>query len=400
MDKLVKRIRRFNDGRDPERLAMKYRNMRSSPFVFLRATCHLFHDRLPDAAVLRKAPAAWICGDLHLENFGSYRGENRLVYFDINDLDEAVLAPATWDLVRFVASLIVGRDSLRVDRDGALALGRRFIDAYADALSAGQARWVERETAPSPVRELLTDLRKRSRAAFLDGRTVRKGKRRLIKADGRKALPASSKQHDAVRALMARFAAGEPNPDFYEVLDVARRISGNGSLGLDRYVILVRGKGTVDTHDLLDLKQAAPSSLAGHTPMAQPKWADEAQRIVAIQRRVQAVPVAFLHEVQLHRQAYVLRDLQPSQDRAALAASEPDPGRAERLLTVMGQIVAWAQLRSSGRQGSAIADALIDFGARRKWRAELQAAAREAAAQVQDDWQAYAAAYDDGAFAL
>ena len=32
----------FNRGRDPDRLAMKYRNMRTSPFVFLRGTCHLF----------------------------------------------------------------------------------------------------------------------------------------------------------------------------------------------------------------------------------------------------------------------------------------------------------------------------------------------------------------------
>ncbi len=337
---------------------------------------------------------------MHLENFGSYKGDNRLVYFDINDLDEAVLAPAAWDPVRFAASVLVGRDSLRVDADGALALARRYIDAYADALAAGQARWVERDTAPSPVRELLAGLRDRRRADFLDGRTVRKGRRRLIRADGRKALPAARKQCDAVRALLAEFAAGEPNPDFYEVLDVARRIAGNGSLGLDRYVILVRGKGTVDTHYLLDLKEAAPSSLADRTPLAQPKWADEAQRIVAVQRRVQAVPVAFLHDVHLGRRAYVLRDLQPSQDRVALAAADADPGRAERLVTLMGRITAWAQLRSSGRQGSAIADDLIDFGQRRKWRAELAAAAREAAERVQADWRTYAAAYDDGAFAL
>jgi hypothetical protein len=55
--------------------------------------------------------------------------------------------------------------------------------------------------------------------------------------------------------------AGHTDPDFFEVLDVARRIAGNGSLGVDRYVILVRGKGSPDGNDLLDLKEALPSAV-------------------------------------------------------------------------------------------------------------------------------------------
>lgn len=48
-------------------------------FVFLRGSCHLFYARRPTAGALRKAPASWICGDLHLENFGSYKGDSQLV---------------------------------------------------------------------------------------------------------------------------------------------------------------------------------------------------------------------------------------------------------------------------------------------------------------------------------
>jgi uncharacterized protein (DUF2252 family) len=51
----------------------------------------------------------------------------------------------------------------------------------------------------------------------------------------------------------------QPNPAFYEVLDVARRIAGTASLGIDRYVILIHGKGSPDRNYLLDLKQALPS---------------------------------------------------------------------------------------------------------------------------------------------
>ena len=41
---VVKLIREFNAGRDPVRLAIKYRILRDSPFAFLRGTAHLFCD--------------------------------------------------------------------------------------------------------------------------------------------------------------------------------------------------------------------------------------------------------------------------------------------------------------------------------------------------------------------
>ena len=74
---VASQIQRFNAGRDPERLQLKYSAMRTNPFVFLRGTCHLFYDRLPRGGVFKSAPLAWVCGDLHLENFGSYKGDNR-----------------------------------------------------------------------------------------------------------------------------------------------------------------------------------------------------------------------------------------------------------------------------------------------------------------------------------
>ena len=92
---ILSRIQAYNSNRDAERLAMKYRKMRADPFVFLRGTCHLFYERLAGLDIDLKAPATWVCGDLHLENFGSYKGDNRLAYFDINDFDEAALAPCS-----------------------------------------------------------------------------------------------------------------------------------------------------------------------------------------------------------------------------------------------------------------------------------------------------------------
>jgi uncharacterized protein (DUF2252 family) len=396
----IKCIQDYNAGRDPERLQLKYRNIRGNPFAFLRGTCHLFYARLPKSGLFQSAPATWICGDLHLENFGSYKGDNRLTYFDMNDFDEAVLAPTSLELVRFLSSVLIAADNLSLNHIESRTLCRSFIDAYGAALTLGKARWVERDTAQGMVGGLLNGLRGRQRVPYLDSRTLRKGKQRVLRTDGKKALPVSEKQRAKVSAFMKTFAAEQPNPDFYKVLDVARRIAGTGSLGVDRYVILVQGKGSPDGNYLLDLKQALPSSLAPFLEVAQPRWKTDAHRVVALQRRCQAVSMAFLQPVVLGKTSYVLRGLQPSEDRVALNRSRQTMNEIEHVITVMGDIVAWAQLRSAGRQGSAIADELIAFGQSKKWKKQLLEVAQDCAIQVRKDWQTYSRAYDDGVFQL
>ena len=91
MNQITLAIADYNAGRDPERLRRKLALIAADPFAFMRGTCHLFYaglSALPAAPVLRAAPRVWICGDLHLENFGTFKGDNRLVYFDLNDFDE------------------------------------------------------------------------------------------------------------------------------------------------------------------------------------------------------------------------------------------------------------------------------------------------------------------------
>lgn len=397
-DDAIELIQRSHAGREPERLALKYALMRRDPFAFLRGTSALFHARLPNEKILYKAPLAWTCGDLHLENFGSYKGDNRLVYFDLNDFDDATLAPASWALTRFVSSVLVAAPALKFDRDQALAHAGAFIDAYADALLDGKARWLERDTAEGLIREHLQALEGRSRKDLLDSRTTRRGKRRSLKIDGEKALPAGDRQQQRVRELMAEFSRTQEDPEFFEVLDVARRVSGNASLGLERYVILVRGKGAPDDHYLLDLKEAPPSTLTPYLRTAEPRWASEAQRVIGVQQMMQAIPVAFLQPLELGRRSMVLRELQAAQDRIDLAEAAGKPHSFGELLTQLGQLVAWAQLRSSGRKGSAMADELIEFGAKHKWRGRLLALAEHCAAQLDKDWQTYCEAFDDGAF--
>ena len=395
---VVREIQAFNAGRDAEGLALKYHTMRASPFAFLRGSCHLFYRQLPRIGTLKSAPLAWICGDLHLQNFGSYKGDNRLVYFDINDFDESVLAPASWDLVRLLTSVWVCAGSRPGTASQARELCRAILDAYGSALSDGKAYWMERDTAQGLVREVLEGLRVRERRDFLDARTTRKGRQWRLLVDGKRALPASPSQRSAVTNFMEAFAAQQPDPSFYKVLDVARRVAGTGTLGLQRYAILVRGKGSPDGNYLLDLKQATPSSLLPRLKNAQPAWESEAHRVVALQRRLQAVAMAFLQPVSVHGQAFVLRSLQPTEDRIALDRPGLTAAQLTQTMGDMGRMVAWAHLRGAGRDGSAIADELIDFGARKKWKTSLLELSQGCANQVGRDARSFNAAFDDQAF--
>ena len=397
---VVRQIQSFNCGREAERLALKYQAMRADAFGFMRGSCHLFYARLPQTGPLRTAPLAWCCGDLHLANFGSYKGDNRLVYFDLNDFDQAVLAPASWDLVRLLSSVWVAAGTLRLGRDLTRHLCAALLTGYTDALTGGKAYWEERDTARGPVRELLDRLHDQKRSAFLDARTRRKGRGRVLATDTGKARPASAAQRAGVMAFMADFAAKQPTPDFYKVLDVARRVAGTGSLGVERYSVLVKGKGSPDGNTLLDLKRAQASSLAALSPVPQPRWTTEAQRIVALQQRLQAVPTAFLQSVMMDGQSFVLRALHPSEDSLNFRQIAGPTGKdgARGLLANLGRLTAWAQLRSAARQGAAGPDALIDFGARQKWRAKLLDAAEASAVQVGQDYAAFSTAYDTGAF--
>lgn len=367
---VVEAIRLQNAGRDPERLALKIAKMKESPFVFLRGAAHLFYDALPNHPVLTEAPLAWCCGDLHFENFGSYKADNRLAYFDINDFDEAALAPCTWDIVRLLTSIRCGADVLRATSDEAILLARDCLVAYRGALMQGKPMWVERDTAKGLIHELMAGLQERSRAEFLDGRTIKKGGVRQLKVDGVKALPASREERDQVTTFLKGFAAGQESPAFYKVLDVARRIAGTGSLGVARFVILIEGKGSPDGNYLLDLKESKPSALLPNLKrrhIAQPNWANEAQRAVAVQKRMQAVDHAFLIPVDYADTSCILRGLQPSEDRVAIADWGKKLSRLQEVVSVMGRLAAWDQLRSSGHDGAACADQLIAFAAKDDW---------------------------------
>jgi len=391
-------IVQVNRGRLAQLLQRKFDAMAQDRFVFLRATAMLGH-RAVDFAALPTAPLGWVCGDLHLQNFGCFRGLNRLVYFDLNDFDEAARLPVSVDLLRFLGSIYSAAPGMSMERTAASAMVQLALSAYAAALVRGKAFWLERETASGPIGALLKQASMRKRASLLGARTFLVGSRRQVKVDGVRylAVPGGAAIRAHIGNALADLAHHFGNREFFELRDVAFRVAGMGSLGVQRYVALVRGKGDPDRNALIDFKKAVASAAAQALPhYEQPRWPSEAARVVGVQDVCQAAPPAYLCALNLGNTAFVVRELQPVEDKVALAPLAQRINRLDETLQSMARLSAYAQLRSAGRTGAAAVDDLIAFGRQlqqrpRRWLEAARAidAANSAAfATFRSAWQA------------
>jgi uncharacterized protein (DUF2252 family) len=356
-------IAEVNRGRSAGLLRRKFTAMAADPFAFLRASAMLGHRA--DLLALPRTPLAWVCGDLHLQNFGCFRGSNRLVYFDLNDFDEAARLPASVDLLRFLGSIYSAAPGMTVSRAEANRLAAGALAAYAAALARGKAFWLERETATGPIGALLNQVDKRKRLSLLAARTRLIGARRHIALDGHRYLPVEPEApvRRQIAGALGELARTFGSPTFFEERDIAFRVAGMGSLGIPRYVALVRGKADPNRNALIDFKFAVTSSAVQAMPQfAQPAWPSEAARVVAIQDACQAASPAYLSAVRLGKSPYVVRELQPVEDRVALAPLARGKETLAPTLQAMATLAAYAQLRSAGRLGTAGIDEMMAFG--------------------------------------
>jgi len=357
-------IVQVNRGRSPQLLHKKFNTMAEDRFAFLRATAMLGH-RTPDFAGLPTGPLGWVCGDLHLQNFGCFRGLNRLVYFDLNDFDEAARLPVWVDLLRFLGSIYTAAPGMGLESTAASAMVQLALGAYDEALVRGKAFWLERETATGPIGALLKQASTRKRRRLLDSRTQMVGSRRQIRVDGVRYLPVPG--YAVIRAqignALEELARHFGDREFFALRDIAFRVAGMGSLGVPRYVALVRGRGDPNRNALIDFKKAVPSAAAQALPQyEQPRWSTEAARVVGVQDVCQAASPAFLSAMMLGDTPFIVRELQPVEDRVALAPLAQRINRLDETLRAMAKLAAYAQLRSAGRMGAAAVDDLIAFG--------------------------------------
>src|SRR5262245_22987731 len=118
-------------------LQPRHQYMKDSLFAFLRGTFYrwaaLWQETCQDLA---DAPRLLAVGDLHVENFGTWRDTEGRLIWGVNDFDEVVRMPYAVDLVRLVTSAILaqGENKLAIDATGAATA---VLDGYAEFLESG-----------------------------------------------------------------------------------------------------------------------------------------------------------------------------------------------------------------------------------------------------------------------
>jgi len=121
----------------PADFEFKHRLMAADAFSFLRATFYRWAQLWPEiCGELAAAPAVLAVGDLHVENFGTWRdAEGRLIW-GVNDFDETVMLPYTQDLVRLgTSALLAIRRSQLILSEGRACTS--ILEGYTESLRAG-----------------------------------------------------------------------------------------------------------------------------------------------------------------------------------------------------------------------------------------------------------------------
>eukprot|EP01133_Synstelium_polycarpum_P002817 gene2817-3239_t len=392
MSTIIERIEKFNSGLLPDKVQLKYKAMAESPFRFFRGTCHLFYQDLVKAKSFPSSPLVWICGDLHLENFGSFRGNNRQVYFDLNDFDESMLSPLNWELARVLTSIYVAFGTLKLKKSAAVKMTGLFLDKYIETLGSGKAISIDPRTADGIVMDFLSRVEKRKEKELIKKVADVAGKDLRIKIDNLTHFKLEKElKEELIGHLGSWIKKAESWPNKYVVKDAAFRVAGTGSIGLKRYMFLLQGLKNKNKFLLLELKQGVASSLKPYNKNPQPGWKTEAERMITIKYRMQNVSPALLSTSRFKGDDFVLQEMQPFADKINLEVLARNLKDMKCVLMDMAVLTASAQLRSSGIQGSVPNGELMAFARRKDWQKPLLDYAEQYAAQVNLDYKEYCA---------
>jgi hypothetical protein len=323
-------------------LALKHRRMAESPFVFLRGTFYRWMQLWPElCADLRDSPRVLAVGDLHVENFGTWRDiEGRLVW-GVNDVDEATRLPYTVDLTRLATSALLAINATHFSLSARAACDA-ILDGYRASLDSGGRPFVLAEHRRWLRRIAMNQLRDPARfwPKLTSGPPVRGP------------LP-----HTALRAML---------PDKRLTYRAARRVAGVGSLGRPRFVAIANWGGALLAREA---KAAVPSAAvwARGTSAASVQCAEILQRAVR-------VPDPFFGV----RGAWIVRRLAPDCTRIELI-DLPKRRDEARLLHAMGWETANLHLGTPNARLTADLNRLP-----KRW---LERAARQMARAVIRDWR-------------
>jgi hypothetical protein len=210
-----------------EALVEKRLEMKGGAFPFLRATYWRWAEIVLEIAPeLATGPVVLAVGDVHLENFGTWRdAEGRLVW-GVNDYDEAAEMPYTLDLLRLMTSGLLARSGAAED---AGQVEKALLDGYAAGLVKPGPAVLDRHLAW--LRQVVV-VAEGHRQEFWD-KLKKKRKKFEARAPGER--PVLWPRYAA--ALRAALPVGSGEPRMWY------RSAGLGSLGRPRWVAEAKWRG-------------------------------------------------------------------------------------------------------------------------------------------------------------
>jgi len=418
--------------REPDLVPVRHGRMLVSPFTFYRGGAKIM------AADLKDTPTAGLrvqlCGDAHLSNFGVFASPERRLLFDVNDFDETLPGPFEYDVKRMAASFtIAGRNNgfTKADTKAAtLASVRAYREAMASFAKMGtMAIWY----AHLDEEELLQGIRSAAKAATskIGGKAAKRAEKTAekaaAKAHTRDSLQALSKLGELVdgryrivsqppivvparelaatyglsadqveRGLHEQFRAYRATLrddqrrllERFELIDVARKVVGVGSVGTRAFIALLQGRDQQDPL-FLQVKEATASVLEG--PLGKSRYKQHGERVVTGQRMMQAASDIFLGwtkglDVTRHFYWRQLRDMKGS----AVVETMVPAG-----LNFYAGICGWTLARAHARSGDPIAIATY-LGDDDQFDRSISDFAKRYADQNERDYQAFAEAIRSG----
>lgn len=334
----------------PADLRLKHQRMAESVFSFLRATFYRWAQLWPVVCPdLAKAPDVLGVGDLHVENFGTWRDREGRLVWGVNDFDEACRLPYTNDLVRLAVSAHLATKEKHFSSD---------LNSVCAALLAGYSQAHQERGRPFILAE---------RHAWLRGLATGELREPIHFWDKLSRWPeAAHEMPNSVKQVLQRAL-----PEAGLAFRVIHRPAGLGSLGRQRFTMLAEWRGGLVAREAKRLTASAW------------RWHGNASDKGLLYARIieRAVRIPDPH-VRVKGQ-WLIRRLAPDCSRIELA-SLPRVKEELKLLYAMGWETANIHLADSGAAAQAARD-LKKRGS--KWLREAVAQMSKATVADWEEWR-------------
>jgi uncharacterized protein (DUF2252 family) len=317
-------------SRIQELIPVRYARMLQSPFAFLRGTAAVMAQDLAPSPVT--GLQVQLCGDMHVSNFGVFASPERSLIFGINDFDETIPGPWEWDLKRLATSAVVAGQFIGKDHASCEAYSRAIVSSYRQRIREFAemgylATWYsviseEEVLAAAPPKLLdkwqkaLAKAKKGSHLQVLEKMTdLIDNKQRIVENAPFVVRETKTAQgvpiRDAVGMFLEQYLASLTEDrrqliSRYQVLDVARKVVGVGSVGTRCWIAFMRGKDEGDPL-FLQYKEAQESVLAPY--LKGPKFQNQGFRVVSGQHLIQGSPDILLGWGLLNKVSFYVRQL-------------------------------------------------------------------------------------------